>query len=79
MMESGIISASHGRIPLDHGNCFEMVRLSLLTKVSKQVNSSFSNGPYNSINCLVCVTANTVNKRGRNDETAWIPQNSKID
>ena len=49
MMESGIISASHGRIPLDHGNYFEMVRLPLLVKVSKQVNSTFSNGPYNSI------------------------------
>ena len=47
MMESGIISALHGRIPLDHGNCFKMVRLPLLAKVSKQVNSAFNNGPYN--------------------------------
>ncbi|KAL9979840.1 hypothetical protein ACROYT_G017560 [Oculina patagonica] len=35
-MESGITSAQHGRIPLDHGTCSKMARLRLLVKVIKQ-------------------------------------------
>ena len=36
-MESGITSAQHGRIPLDHGNCSKMAGMWLLVQALQKV------------------------------------------